>query len=103
MKVENKVTPNEEQIKGFMGGDTDTPIHMVNLLKFKDKAEYPYDLLTDSDKSASTAFGVVTSDTGKPNRVSVLIAPDGTIAKTYSTVAPAEHAEEVLADLAGLG
>ena len=70
---------------------------------FKDKAEYPYDLLTDSDKSASTAFGVVTSDTGKPNRVSVLIAPDGTIAKTYSTVAPAEHAEEVLADLAGLG
>ena len=43
------------------------------------------------------------SDTGKPNRVSVLIAPDGTIAKTYSTVAPAEHAEEVLADLAGLG
>ena len=40
MKVENKVTPNEEQIKGFLGGDTDTPINMVNLLKFKDKAEY---------------------------------------------------------------
>lgn len=40
MKVENKVSPNEEQMKGFMDGDTDTPIHMVNLLKFKDKAEY---------------------------------------------------------------
>ncbi len=40
MKVENKVTPNEEQIKGFMEGDADTLIHMVNLLKFKDKAEY---------------------------------------------------------------
>jgi len=40
MKVENKVTPNEEQIKGFIEGDADTPIHMVNLLKFKDKAEY---------------------------------------------------------------
>ena len=40
MKVENKVTPNEEQIKSFLGGDADTPIHMVNLLKFKDKAEY---------------------------------------------------------------
>ena len=40
MKVENKVTPNEEQIKGFLEGDADTPIHMVNLLKFKDKAEY---------------------------------------------------------------
>jgi len=40
MKVENKVTPNEEQIKGFMEGGADTPIHMINLLKFKDKAEY---------------------------------------------------------------
>lgn len=40
MKVENKVTPNEEQIKGFMEGDADTPIYMVNLLKFKEKAEY---------------------------------------------------------------
>ena len=69
---------------------------------FKDKAEYPYDLLTDNDKSASTVFGVVISDTGKPNRVSVLIAPDGTIAKTYGTVTPAEHAGEVLADLAGM-
>ena len=40
MKVENRVSPNEEQMKGFLGGDADTPIHMVNLLKFKEKAEY---------------------------------------------------------------
>jgi len=40
MKVENRVSPSGEQMKGFMEGDTDTPIHMVNLLKFKDKAEY---------------------------------------------------------------
>lgn len=40
MKVENKVTPNDEQMKGFLEGDADTPIHMVNLLKFKEKAEY---------------------------------------------------------------
>ncbi len=33
MKVENKVAPNEEQIRGFMEGDADTPIHMVNLHK----------------------------------------------------------------------
>ena len=69
---------------------------------FKDKAEYPYDLLTDNDKSASIAFGVVTSDTGNPSRVSVLIAPDGSIAKTYDTVAPAEHADQVLGDLTSL-
>ena len=69
---------------------------------FKEKAEYPYDLLTDNDKSASTTFGVVTSDTGNPSRVSVLIAPDGSIAKTYDTVAPVEHADQVLADLTSL-
>jgi uncharacterized protein (DUF1330 family) len=40
MQVENRLTPSEEQMKGFMEGDTDTPIHMVNLLKFKEKAEY---------------------------------------------------------------
>ncbi len=40
MRVENKVVPNEEQLAGFVEGDTDTPIYMVNLLKFKEKAEY---------------------------------------------------------------
>ena len=41
MKVENKVMPNEEQLKGFLEEGHDEPIFMVNLLKFKDKAEYP--------------------------------------------------------------
>lgn len=40
MKVENKVIPNEEQMKGFLEGDDEKPIYMVNLLKFKEKAEY---------------------------------------------------------------
>ena len=40
MKVENAVTPNEEQLAGFLEGDTESPIKMVNLLTFKDKAEY---------------------------------------------------------------
>ena len=40
MKVKNAVTPNEEQMAGFLEGDIDTPIKMVNLLKFKDKADY---------------------------------------------------------------
>ena len=39
VKVENKVQPNEEQMKGFLEGDADTPIYMVNLLQFKEKAE----------------------------------------------------------------
>ena len=41
MEVINKVVPNEEQMKGFMEPDHDGPIYMLNLLKFKEKAEYP--------------------------------------------------------------
>lgn len=40
MQVMNKVYPNKEQIKGFMEPVSEGPICMVNLLKFKDKAEY---------------------------------------------------------------
>jgi len=40
MKVKNAIIPNEEQMAGFLEGDIDTPIKMVNLLKFKDKADY---------------------------------------------------------------
>jgi len=40
MQVMNKVYPNKEQIKGFMEPSSEEPICMVNLLKFKEKAEY---------------------------------------------------------------
>ena len=40
MKVENKVTPNEEQINGFLEDPEIGPISMVNLLKYKEKAIY---------------------------------------------------------------
>ena len=40
MKVENRLSPNKEQMKGFLEGDDATPIYMVNLLKFKEKAAY---------------------------------------------------------------
>jgi uncharacterized protein (DUF1330 family) len=40
LEVKNSVLPNEEQIKGFFEPGPDGPIYMVNLLKFKDMAEY---------------------------------------------------------------
>ena len=40
MKYENALIPNDKQMKEFTEGDIDTPIYMVNLLKFKNKAEY---------------------------------------------------------------
>lgn len=41
MNVINRVTPSAEQGTAFFGGAEDGPFVMVNLLKFKDKAEYP--------------------------------------------------------------
>jgi len=61
MKVENKVTPNEEQIKGFMEGDTDTPVYMVNLLKFKDKAEYEDG--RETDLTGAEAYAIYGAET----------------------------------------
>ena len=41
MQVTNSVYPTEEQIHGFNEPGPEGPIYMVNLLKFKDRAEYP--------------------------------------------------------------
>ena len=40
MQVENRLLPDEQQIKGFLEPGADGPIYMVNLLKFKPLAEY---------------------------------------------------------------
>lgn len=56
MQVENKLHPNEEQMKGFQEGDLDSPIYMLNLLKFKAKAEYEDG--KDSGLSGAEAYGI---------------------------------------------
>ena len=40
MEVHNAVTPTAEQIEGSLAPDAAGPIFMVNLLKFKERAEY---------------------------------------------------------------
>ena len=67
---------------------------------FKEKFDFPYDLVSDVDKSVAIAYGVV-DDAGAATspRTSFLIDPDGNIAKVYKPVVPAEHTEQVLSDL----
>jgi hypothetical protein len=43
-------------MEGFLEGDTDTPIAMVNLLKFKEKAEYEDG--RDSDLTGEEAYAI---------------------------------------------
>ena len=40
MEYKNSVNPTKEQMEGFLEGDSEVPISMINLLKFKEKAEY---------------------------------------------------------------
>ena len=69
---------------------------------FKAKNGFPYDLLSDADKSASIAYGVAGAEDARTPRKSVLIGPDGRVAASYATVKPAEHPDRVLADLDAL-
>ena len=66
---------------------------------FQEKFNFPYDLLSDPEKVAGEAYGVIQTEKPFPARFSFLIGPDGHIVKVYDTVVPAEHPEQVLADL----
>ena len=56
VEVKNSVVPNEAQIAGFNEPGAEGPIWMVNLLKFKDKAEYEDGRSTDL--SGVEAYGI---------------------------------------------
>tara|TARA_B100001057_G_scaffold257303_1_gene257555 strand:- start:202 stop:603 length:402 start_codon:yes stop_codon:yes gene_type:complete len=60
MKVENKVTPNEEQINGFLENPEIGPISMVNLLKYKEKAIYEDG--RDTNLSGEEAYGLYAAE-----------------------------------------
>ena len=60
LRVENKITPFDEQIKGFFEPGADGPIYMLNLLKFKDKAEYADG--RETDLTGAQAFALYVSE-----------------------------------------
>jgi peroxiredoxin Q/BCP len=73
---------------------------------FRSKFDFPFDLLSDQDRSIGTVYGVLRSHDDPfadyPKRISYLIDPEGTIAKAYEVSDPAGHGTEVLVDLAAL-
>lgn len=56
MQVTNSVYPNEAQLQGFNDPGPAGPIYMVNLLKFKDRAEYPDG--RDTDLTGEQAYAI---------------------------------------------
>ena len=81
----------------ILGASFDTP---EENRAFKDKFDFPYDLLCDVDRSVGIAYGATESaDAEYPARVSCLIDPDGRVARVYGSVTPADHPGEVLNDI----
>ena len=60
MKFENKVMPNNDQMAEFLETGNDEPIYMVNLLRFKDKAEYPDK--RETDLSGREAYAIYSEE-----------------------------------------
>ena len=66
---------------------------------FREKFDFPYDLLSDEDHGATVAYGVADPDAERSPRKSVLISPDRKIAFAYDSVTPADHPSQVIEDL----
>jgi peroxiredoxin Q/BCP len=67
------------------------------------KEKLPFDLLVDPKGEAAKQFGAgFIPNTDLLERKSVLVGPDGKVAKVYNEVRPAEHAAQVLKDLQAL-
>ena len=56
MEYKNSVHPTKEQMEGFLEGDSEAPIAMLNLLKFKEKAEYEDG--RDTDLTGEQAYAI---------------------------------------------
>ena len=63
MEVHNAVTPTAEQIEGFIAPDAAGPIFMVNLLKFKERAEYEDD--RETPLSGREAYALYAAEVAK--------------------------------------
>ena len=63
MKVVNQVNPSPERMQEFFGGEEYGTFVMVNLLKFKDKAEYADG--RDNGLSGAEAYALYGSAVGK--------------------------------------
>ena len=79
-----------------VGVSTDKP---ATLAKFRDKHDFRFILLSDTEKEISTALGTLKEHGKSSNRITYLIDPDGLIQAVWPKVRVDGHAEKVLARL----
>lgn len=73
---------------------------------FREEHDLPFDLLSDEDGTVAEqydTYGTVELQDGETTEIAFrntyVIGPDGTIERTYESVDPSGHADDVLADL----
>ena len=82
-----------------------SPDDVAEHVKFKQKYGLPFTLLADPEHEVAELYGVWAEMSYKGRtylgvkRSTFLVAPDGTVAKVFADVKPAEHADDVLAAL----
>ena len=69
------------------------------LAKFRDKHDFAFPLLSDSEKQISTAYGTLKDHGKSANRVTYLIDPQGVVRAVWPKVKVDGHAGAVLARL----
>lgn len=80
----------------MLGASFDT---VDEIAAFAAKHDFPFDLLSDTDRSLGVAYGAADGPKDRyARRISYLIGPGGTIAAAYDQVDPASHPRQVLED-----
>jgi thioredoxin-dependent peroxiredoxin len=65
--------------------------------KFAEKFEFPFDLLSDSDKSLAKAYGAFNPESpGSAQRAAFVIGKDGKVTHAWAKVEAAAFPEQVL-------
>lgn len=69
------------------------------LVRFRDKYEVRFPLVSDSERAVGTAFGTLKSEGGTHERDTFVIGKDGLIVAAYKKVSAKGHAAKVLEDV----
>ena len=78
MEYKNSVHPTKEQMEGFLEGDSEAPIAMINLLKFREKAQYEDG--RDTDLTGEQAYAIYMDEVvGHLNKVGGEVSFGGSI------------------------
>jgi len=70
---------------------------------FATKCGLSFPLLADTTGAMVTSYAVGTKDNGWPNRVTVVVDPQGKVSKVLSGITPEEHVDQSLRAVRGEG